>query len=119
MERQLIEVKRCGKQRPLFELSGGDQGWRRAIAAASPRVGKGYFLGALELNHHDGPWARPDDYQKVNGVLRYSRGDNRNGFSVTGMGYWADWDATDQVPERAIVNGLISRFGAIRASLCW
>jgi len=103
-------------ERPLFELSGGDQGWRRAIAAASPRVGEGYFLGALELNHNDGPWIRPDDYQKVNGVLRYSRGDNRNGFSVTGMGYWADWDATDQVPERAITNGLISRFGAIDSS---
>ena len=61
-----------------------------------------YLLGALELNHNDGPWVRPDDYQKVNGVLRYSRGDNRNGFSVTGMGYWADWDSTDQVPDRAI-----------------
>ena len=56
---------------------------------------------------------RPDNYQKVNGVLRFSRGDNRNGFSVTGMGYWADWDSTDQVAERAITSGLISRFGIL------
>ena len=63
------------------------------------------------MNHSDGPWVRPDDYQKVNGVLRFSRGDNRNGFSVTGMGYWADWNSTDQVAERAIDSGLISRFG--------
>ena len=84
--------------RPLRRaLSGGNDGWRRLFAAASPRVGGGYLLGAIELNHNDGPWVRPDDYRKLNGVLRYSRGDNRNGFSVTGMGYWADWDATDQV----------------------
>jgi hypothetical protein len=61
------------------------------------------------------PWIQPDDYRKVNGVLRFSRGDNRNGFSLTGMGYWADWHATDQVPERAIAGGL-PRFGCSRPS---
>ena len=100
-------------ERPLVRLSAGNGGWGRLFAAASPRVGGGYLLGALEVNHNDGPWERPDDYQKLNGVLRYSRGDNRNGFSLTGMGYWADWDSTDQVPERAISNGLIPRFGQL------
>ena len=94
-----------------MRFSGGNDGWGRLFAAASPPLGGGFLLGALELNHNDGPWVRPDDYRKVNGVVRYSRGDNRNGFSVTGMGYWADWDATDQVPQRAIDSGLISRFG--------
>jgi hypothetical protein len=79
-------------------------------------VGGGSLLAALELNHNDGPWVRPDDYRKVNGVLRFSRGDNRNGFSLTGMGYWADWDATDQVPARAIASGLIPRFGLLDPS---
>ena len=32
------------------------------------------------------------------------------------MGYWADWASTDQVPERAITEGLIPRFGFIDAS---
>jgi outer membrane receptor for monomeric catechols len=59
---------------------------------------------------------RPDDYRRFNGLLRYSRGDNRNGLSVTGMGYWADWDATDQVAQRAVANGLISRFGFLDAT---
>jgi hypothetical protein len=36
---------------------------------------------------------------------------NRNSFSITGMGYWAKWDSTDQVADRAIASGLISRFG--------
>jgi hypothetical protein len=102
--------------RPLLHLSAGNDGWGRILGAASPRVGGGYLLGALEVNHNDGPWVRPDDYRKLNGVLRFSRGDNRNGFSLTGMGYWADWDATDQVPERAISAGLIPRFGVLDAT---
>lgn len=102
--------------RPMVRLSAGNDGWGRIFGAASPRVGGGYLLGALEVNHNDGPWVRPDDYQKVNGVLRFSRGDNRNGFSLTGMGYWANWDATDQVPERAITSALIPRFGLLDVS---
>jgi outer membrane cobalamin receptor len=74
-------------EHPLLDVNAGDQGWSRVVGAASPRLGDGYVLGAIEMNQNDGPWVRPDGYEKVNGVLRYSRGDNRNGFSVTGTGY--------------------------------
>jgi hypothetical protein len=40
-------------------------------------------------------------------------GDSRNGFAVTGMGYSAKWDATDQVASRAVDEGLIGRFGTL------
>jgi hypothetical protein len=103
-------------ERPELRLGGGSDGWGRLFGAASPRVGSGYLLGALEVNHNDGPWVRPDNYRKLNGLLRYSQGDNRNGFSVTGTGYWAGWDSTDQVAERAIASGRISRFGSVDAS---
>jgi hypothetical protein len=103
-------------ERPLVRLGAGNDGWGRLLAAASPRIGGGYLLAALELNQNDGPWVRPDDYQKVNSVVRYSRGDNCNGFSFTGMGYWADWNSTDQIPRRAIAQGLIPRFGLLDAS---
>ncbi len=97
--------------RPIVKLGGGNDGWGRVFGAASPRVGTGVLLGALELSHDDGPWVRPDHFRKVNGVVRYSRGDNRNGLSLTGMGYWADWNSTDQVASRAITSNQISRFG--------
>ena len=99
--------------RPLLTVSGGGQGWGRVFGAASPRLAGGNLLVALDLSRNDGPWVNPDDLEKANGVVRYSRGDTRNGFSVTGMGYTANWNATDQVPLRAIESGLISRFGAI------
>lgn len=97
--------------RPVATIGLGEDGWRRVFASASPGVGAGHLLAAVELGGFDGPWVRPDAYQKLNTVLRYSRGDQRNGMSVTGMGYWADWNATDQVAHRAVTTGLISRFG--------
>ena len=103
-------------ERPAVRLSAGNGGWGRVFGAVSPRVGDGYLLAALEVNQNDGPWVRPEDYRKFNGVVRYSRGDNRTGLSVTGMGYQARWDSTDQVPRRAIAGGLIPRFGLVDAS---
>jgi TonB-dependent receptor-like protein/carboxypeptidase family protein len=103
-------------ERPTVSLSVGGDGWSRVLAAASPSLGGGHFLTALELNHNDGPWVRADDYNKVNGVLRYSRGNTQNGFSITGMGYWADWQSSDQIPDRAVTSGEISRFGLIDPS---
>ena len=47
----------------------------------------------------------PDRFRKFNGVLRYSEGDRRNGWSVTAMGYDGRWNATDQIPRRAVEDG--------------
>jgi hypothetical protein len=96
---------------PTVNFTAGQHGYGRVFAAASPQLASATLLAAVELNHNDGPWDRPDDYRKLNSVVRYSRGDARNGFSLTGMGYWADWDSTDQVASRALASGLITRFG--------
>lgn len=97
-------------ERPMFRAGAGADGFRRLFGAVSPRIGGGHLLAAIEIGQNDGPWTRPDDYAKVNGVLRYSRGDARNAFSITGLGYAADWNATDQVPLRALESGQIGRF---------
>jgi hypothetical protein len=101
-----------GLARPIVRLGGGGDGYGRVLAAAAPALGPGRLLTALELQHNDGPWVRPDDYRKINGVVRYSVGDTLNGFSITGMGYRGRWNSTDQIPERAVGN-LIDRFGTI------
>ena len=43
-------------ERPMVRLSAGSDGWGRLFGAASPRIGGGYLLGALEVNRNDGPW---------------------------------------------------------------
>lgn len=97
----------------IARADGGSFGYARGLLAGSPRVGEGSLLYALEGAYDDGPWTHGDGFRKFNGVLRYSVGDARNGFAVTGMGYQAKWNATDQIAERAVREGLVSRFGTL------
>ena len=99
--------------RPLVHAEVGAYGFRRAMFAASPKFGKGHLLAALETSTNDGPWTVPDQYRKFNGVLRYTQGDQVNGFSLTAMGYHGKWQATEASPTRAVNAGLIDRFGSI------
>jgi TonB dependent receptor/TonB-dependent Receptor Plug Domain len=101
-------------QQGIAQLGFGQNGYRRALVADSPNVGKGNFLYAIESMHNDGPFTRPDDFRKNNLVLRYSQGDAGNGFNISAMAYQAKWNSTDQIPLRAIADGtLVSRFDAI------
>ena len=99
--------------RPLLHLEGGNFGFSRGLFAASPRVGDGHLLVAFETSRNNGPWDRPDEYRKLNGVVRYSRGNNVNGLSLTVMAYRGEWNATQAVPRRAVDAGAIDRFGTI------
>jgi outer membrane cobalamin receptor len=105
--------------RLVKDLAGvtlGQDGFRRALLAGSPDLLGGTLLYALELMDNDGPWTRPDDYRKRNAVLRYSRGYANNGWSVTAMAYRGRWNATDQIPLRAVEDGTLGRFDAIDAT---
>src|SRR3989449_1832552 len=57
----------------LAEVVGGSFGFGRALFAGSPAIGGGKLLYGLELFHEDGPWDHPDDYRRINGVLRYGQ----------------------------------------------
>jgi len=103
-------------ERPLARLTFGGDRFRRVLAAASPRVGAGRLLVAVETGQNDGPWATPERYRRLNGVVRYTQGDARQSFSITAMSYDARWTATDQIPRRATESGLIPRFGTLDAS---
>jgi hypothetical protein len=102
--------------RPIVRVAGGGQGFGRLLAAASRPAGQGVVLGAVEVMHNDGPWVRPDDFGKLNAVLRFSRGDALNGLAVTAMGYRGEWNATDQIPRRAVDDGSLDRFATLDTS---
>ena len=102
--------------RGIATLSVGEHQFTRALIADSSEVSAGSLLYALELSRNNGPWDEPENFHKSNGVLRYSDGDKSNGFSLTGMAYGARWDSTDQIPERAVADGSMDRFGALDPS---
>ena len=97
----------------IASIGLGQHGFLRTFLADSPKVGDGNLLYALELFHNDGPFTHPDDYRKINGVLRYSEGNAANGFNVTAMAYRAKWNSTDQIAQRAVNSGALGRFDAI------
>jgi hypothetical protein len=101
---------------PIVSLTGGSFGYRRGLAAGSKSIGSAQLLGALEISRNNGPWVRPDDYRKFNALLRYSGGGNNSAWSLTAAAYDGRWNSTDQVPDRAFNEHLISRFGAIDPS---
>ncbi len=98
----------------IAQLELGEHDYRRGLLANSTAVGPGTLLYGLEWLGENGPWSVPEGVHKLNGVLRYTvplGGGER--ISVTGMAYKNAWQSTDQVPLRAINEGLISRFGPI------
>lgn len=101
----------------LASVGIGQNGYGRTLLADSPQLGAGNLLYALELFHNDGPFIHKDNYRKANGLLRYSEGDEADGFNLTVMGYNATWNASDQLPLRALSNGVAQgRFDTIDAS---
>jgi outer membrane receptor protein involved in Fe transport len=102
--------------RPLALLSLGHNGWQRLLGAGSVAAGAGTLLGAIELNHNDGPWDVPQDFRKLNAVVRWSLASGEDRFGLTAMGYSGKWTSTDQIPQRAVDQGIIGRFGSLDAS---
>lgn len=100
----------------IASVSLGSFGYKRALLAGSPQVADGVWLYGLELLRNNGPWDNPSDYRKVNGVLRYSRGTNADGITLSAMAYTGKWNATDQIPQRAVDAGLVRRLGALDAT---
>jgi outer membrane receptor protein involved in Fe transport len=92
----------------------GTLGYQRLFAAGSAAAGPGQLLAAAELQHYDGPFVTPDDARKENAVVRYSGGDERNGYSAALMYYHQLWTSTTDIPLRAIAEGLVpDRFGSL------
>jgi hypothetical protein len=99
--------------RPSLSFTGGQDDYYRVFAAASPEVAGGKLLLGVDWSANDGPWTLPEDFRKTSGLIKYSRGTDARGISATAMGYDGQWNSTDQIPQRAVDSGLISRFGHI------
>lgn len=96
----------------------GENGYRRALAAGSGEVASGQVLGALEGQLYDGPWTDIDeDVEKINGLLRWSRERDVLDFGLTAMFFDANWNSADQIPMRAVEQGMIDPYGSLDRTL--
>ncbi len=95
----------------LLQFTGGTYGYARGLAAGSYALLGGTLLYGLEIKHYDGAYDKNDNFNTGNAVLRYSRPIEDGALHLTLMGYNARFDSTDQIPQRAIDQGLIDRLG--------
>jgi hypothetical protein len=71
-----------------------------------------YIAG--EYNYTDGPFDKPQHFNRVNLFFKDNRWVNENTrIGLMASTFSSKWDASGQIPERAITGNLISRWGAI------
>jgi TonB-dependent Receptor Plug Domain len=72
---------------------------------------------AVEYNDYDGPWDLAGNAQRINGFLKYFKQSGPDSYSLTAQSYDGRWDSTDQIPQRLIGSGSISRLGNVDDSV--
>jgi len=69
---------------------------------------------ASELVLTDGPFESPQNFNRLNLMGRYNFNNHENQeLSLSISHFQSKWDASGQIPQRAVDQGLIHRFGAI------
>jgi len=99
------------------ELDASDDADYRTLVVGSTGVGEGTLLYGAEYEFGDGPFDRPEDLKKYSGLVKYSADWGNAKFHAELIGYDNTWFATDQMPQRAVQSGLISRFGTLDPDL--
>ncbi len=96
-------------------LGGGSFDTVRAVAIAAPTVGGALHpLLAAEVVHTDGPFVHPENFNKLNlyAKLTYDIGDHSD-IALGATSYSGSWNASGQIPTRAVRAGLVDFFGAL------
>lgn len=103
------------KSTPSYiQTTFGENGYGRLLGVKG--FGDESFI-AVELGSYRGPYDHADNQRKVSVIGRFGLdGIGLNHWSLTGMAYDAHSNANDQIPQRAVDQGLISRLGAIDTS---
>ncbi len=100
--------------RGIAEITAGAFGYRRGVVVKSLKLGGGDVLFGGELQTFNGPWDDiNENVKKKVGLLKYSGNVGAGRAHVTLMVYDNSWNSADQIPERAVEQGLISQFGSI------
>lgn len=93
---------------------GGSFDTARAVFGASSDLGWGTLLVAGEGYYTNAWFEQPQNFWRANGLVKLTMEPGTNHkLTVSGQVYAADWDATGQIPERAVEDGDVSRFGSL------
>lgn len=101
----------------LFKVEGGSfNSWRTLamlnLVDDSEKNRHAYI--ASEFNYTDGPFDIKQNFNRVNVFAKYNQWlDQKQYINLQGSAFSSGWNASGQIPERAVESGLISRWGSI------
>jgi outer membrane cobalamin receptor len=99
-------IYRTKLDRPFADVTIGQRGYLRGVAAVSRDVSEGVtLLSAIERLNNNGPWTVPEGIRKTNAQFILSGGSPREGWSTSLSAYSAHWNSTDQIPQRLMDAG--------------
>ena len=102
---------------PFVQATLGEHGYIRGLAAGSADIGDGVLTAAADKTLYEGPWQLDEDLSQSKFFLGYGFRLGPAEAQVALHGYSGRWNATDQVPRRAVRDGLIQRTGYLDPDL--
>jgi len=104
---------------PLAGPKSFDQYNRRIVGMASPELRDNdtdRSLIAVQIADTDGPFDNAQHFRQGNALVKWQGKVGRGELKLETNWYAASWNASGQVPESAVEQGLISRFGSLDPS---
>lgn len=101
----------------ILQAAGGQFDTQRYILMFSPTKDKVRTLLAGEAYYTNGPFLNDNRYFRANVLAKMTTNfSNRDEFALTGSFQNAQWNASGEIPQRAVDDGTLDRFGAIDPS---
>ncbi|MCP8898448.1 TonB-dependent receptor [Gilvimarinus xylanilyticus] len=98
----------------MVQLTAGEDQYQRLLATDSVNTGATDVLWALEYTAYEGPWSDIDeDLDKINAQLKGTTDLSNGTFRWGVMAYDNQWNSADQIPARAVAQGIIDELGSI------
>jgi outer membrane receptor for Fe3+-dicitrate len=89
----------------------------RIVGMASPELRDGdKALIAAQLANTDGPFDNAQHFRQGNALVKWQGEVGRGELKIESNWYAASWNASGQVPESAVADGIIDRFGSLDPS---
>lgn len=95
-------------------LGVGEFDFSRLLMTGAVDNAQGDFIYGLEHQKYDGPWEMlNEDVGKTNVWLKQRWQTDSDLLELAFMAYDNSWNSPDQIPDRAVASGQISKFGSI------
>ncbi len=98
----------------LASVTLGEDNYQRLLLLNHVGIGQATLYSAFEYQSYDGPWTDiSEGINRKNALVRLATPWLNGTLTLTGMAYDNSWNGADQIPQRAVSQGIIDRLGSI------